>query len=503
MRRLLGFAVLALGAAPAAAQRDPRLARLDAYIEKTRAEWKAPAVAVAIVRNDSVIFAKGYGVLEAGKSTKADENTIFAIGSSSKAFTTASLAMLVDEGKLKWDDPAAGYLPGWQLSDPWVTREITIKDLITHRVGLDRADLIWEGTDFSRAEVFRRQRFIKPQSSFRYRFGYNNHMFLAAGEVIEHLTGKSWDDFVRERIFEPLGMRRTVSSTRPLSGMTNVATPHGWLGDSVVPIPWHNLDNMAPAGSINSSVRDMAEWVRLQLGDGVYRGRRLVSAAAMKAMHSPQMVVPIERWYASMSPVNHQMVPGTHVFLYGLGWFLQDYKGRYIIQHGGSIDGMRALVMLVPDEKLGLVALTNQNPSNVDEAIMFRVLDEYLGGSVTDWGKVMLDSMTALRRRDDEAIRKAEAARVPNTHPSLPLAQYAGTYADSAYGTAVVEERGGTLALRVGILNGTLEHWHFDTFVVHWNTPTKDRALVTFELNARGQATKIILPGLAEFQRSQ
>jgi hypothetical protein len=197
------------------------------------------------------------------------------------------------------------------------------------------------------------------------------------------------------------------------------------------------------------------------------------------------------------------MVPGTHVFLYGLGWFLQDYKGRYIIQHGGSIDGMRALVMLVPDEKLGLVALTNQNPSNVDEAIMFRVLDEYLGGSVTDWGRVMLDSMTALRRRDEEAIRRAEAARVPNTHPSLPLAQYAGTYADSAYGTAVVEERDGALALRVGILNGTLEHWHFDTFVVHWNTPTKDRALVTFELNARGQATKITLPGLAEFHRSQ
>lgn len=504
MRRLMVavLAAAAVGPVSAAAQvRDPRLRALDAYVEKTRVEWRAPAVGVAVVVRDSVVFAKGYGVLEAGKPAKADQNTIFAIGSSSKAFTTAALAMLVDEGKLGWDDRAAERVPGWQLADPWVTREVTIKDLVTHRIGLDRADRIWGGTDFSRDQILERQRHIDRIASFRYQFGYNNHMFLVAGRAIENASGKTWDDFIRERIFQPLGMARASSSTKPLAGMSNVATPHNWIGDSVVAVPWHNLDNMAPAGSINASAREMGEWLRLQLGRGVYRGRRLISEAAMKEMHSPQTVIPIERWYASLSPVNHQMVPGTKFFMYGMGWFLQDYKGRYLVHHGGSIDGMRALVAMAPDEQIGIVVLTNQNPSNVDEAVAFKFFDLYFGGATRDWSRVMLDSMSAVRGRMRAAERAAEAARVAGTSPTLAIGKYAGVYADSAYGELEVKEESGKLTVKMGTYGGPADHWNFDTFRVQWNDGSRSRSFLTFRIGANGVPTAVVAPGLPELRR--
>ncbi len=499
---ILGVGLGAVIAAPAWGQRgDSRLRALDQYAEKARAEWQAPALSVAVVVRDSVVFSKGYGVLEKGKPARADEQTIFAIGSSTKAFTTASLAMLIDEGKLKWDDPASGLLPGWELADPWVTREITVKDLVTHRVGLDRADRIWGATTFDRSEILRRQRFIKRGASFRSIYGYNNHMFLAAGRVIEQVGGMSWDDFVKRRIFDPLGMTRATTSTKPLASMPNVATPHAWGRDSVIPIPWHNIDNIGPAGSINASAREMAEWVRLQLGNGIYRGKRLVSEAAIKEMHSPQTVIPVERWFASLSPVNHQMVPGTHFFMYGLGWFLQDYKGRYLVHHGGSIDGMRCLVGMAPEENIGIVVLTNLNPSSVDEAIMFKFFDLYFGGTERDWSRVMLDSTLVLRERALAQGRARESARVAGTTPTLPIAKYAGIYSDSAFGDAEVREESGKLTIRFGVASGDLEHWQYDTFRIAWNTPTRDRSFVTFRVGADAVARTAVLPGVPELVR--
>lgn len=481
---------------------DPKLAAIDAYAAKARAEWGTPALALAIVKDDSIVFARGYGVGQAG-GRAVDENTLFAIGSSTKAFTTAALAILADAGKFKWDDRAAPYLPGWQLADPWVTREITIRDLVAHRVGLDRADFIWGGTDFTRDDILRRQRYIGTTASFRLKFGYNNHMFLAAGTIIERLSGKSWDAFVRERIFDPLGMRRSNSTTKAFGSDPNVASPHARIGDSAVAIPWHNIDNIAPAGSINSSAREMAEWVRFQLGQGKWRGQQLVSERNMNEMHSPQTVIPLEPWFSSLSPVNHQMVPGTHFFLYGLGWFLQDYRGRKVVQHGGSIDGMRALVGLLPEERLGLVVLTNLNPSSVDEAIMFRVFDEYLGGDKRDWSRDMLAEFKAAVRRGDDAAKAALGQQVPDTKPSLALGQYAGTYSDSAYGDAVVREENGKLMIRIGTLTGDLEHWHFDTFRVMYRVPARSTVLATFRLDPRGSPASLTVPGFPELKRGR
>lgn len=482
------------------AQSDPRLTAIDAYAAKARAEWNAPALALAIVKDDSVVFLRGYGTVEAG-GRPADENTLFAIGSSTKAFTTAALAMLVDEGRFKWDDRAAPFLPGWQLADPWVTREMTIRDLVAHRVGLERADYLWSGTEFTRDDIMRRQRYIETAASFRLKFGYNNHMFLASGMLIERLTGKTWDRFVRQRIFEPLGMARSNSSTMAFGTDPNVATPHARVGDSAVKIPWHNIDNVAPAGSINSSAREMAAWVRFQLANGKWRGQQLVSERNMREMHAPQTVIPIDPWFSSLSPVNHQMVPGTNFFLYGLGWFLQDYRGRKVVQHGGSIDGMRALVGLIPDERLGLVVLTNLGPSSVDEAIMFRVFDEYLGGTKRDWSRDMLTEFRAAARKGEEAARTAMGQPTPNTRPSLALASYAGTYSDSAFGDVIVREENGRLVLQAGRIIADIGHWHYDTFKATYRGPARASALVTFRLTGQGTVAALALPGFPELRR--
>ena len=498
--------VVGLAANASAQPKDARLKALDLYAEKARAEWKAPALAVAVVVKDSVVFAKGYGVLELGKPAKTDENTVFAIGSSTKAFTTASLGMLVDQGKLKWDDPVAPILPGWELADPWVTREITVRDLVTHRVGLERADRIWGATTFDRSEILRRQRYIKRVASFRSTYGYNNHMFEVAGQVIQNVSGMSWDQFVTQRIFGPLGMTRATTTAKALTTMGNVATPHAWGRDSVVPIPWHDIDNIGPAGSINASAKAMAEWLRLQLGNGMYKGQRLVSEAAMKEMHSPQTVIPLERWFASVSPVNHQMVPGTHFFMYGMGWFLQDYRGRYLVQHGGSIDGMRCLVAMSPEDNIGIVVLTNLNPSSVDEALMFKFFDLYFGGgggggAERDWSRVMLDSMLAVRARGLTQERAAEGARLAGTSPTLPLGKYAGVYADSAFGEAEIREGSGKLTIQFGTATGELEHWQYDTFRITWNTVTRDRSSATFRIGTDGSAKAMVLPGVPELVR--
>src|SRR5205807_3855040 len=357
----LPFFFLVLPGSTAQAQVDP-LKGLDEYIKKALMEWEVPGLALAIVKNDKVILARGYGVRKLGETTPVDEYTLFAIGSATKAFTAAALAMLVDEGKIKWDDPVTKYLPGFQLYDPYVTREITIRDLLAHRSGLDRNEVIWYGSRNSREDVLRRLRFVKPGSSFRSKFGYQNVMYLAGGQIIPEVTKTSWDEFVQEKIFKPLGMTSSLTSIRPLRASPAVATPHQKIEDKVQIIPWRNIDNIGPAGSINSNVHDMAQWLRLQLGEGIYEKNRLLGSGAVQQMHAAQTVIPLEGTMARLNP-------NAHFLCYGLGWFLQDYRGRKLVEHGGNIDGMSAMVAMLPEEKLGLVVLTNLNGAQLPQAL--------------------------------------------------------------------------------------------------------------------------------------
>ncbi|MEJ7811710.1 MAG: serine hydrolase [Gemmatimonadaceae bacterium] len=485
-----------IAAQQAASQREP-YPGFDAYVDAALKTWKVPGVALAVVRNDSVIYAKGYGVREIGKPAPVDERTIFAIGSSSKAFTAAAVAMLVDEKKVSLDAPAATYLPNLQLFDPYATRELTVRDLLSHRSGLARGELAWYGSGFDRDEIVRRVRFLQPSWSFRGQFGYQNIMYIAAGQVAAHVMNKSWDDVIRDRIFTPLGMTASSTTIRDLAGQSDLATPHAERNDTVRAVAWRNLDNAGPAGSINSNVVDMAQWVRLQLGKGSIGGKRLISAKMVEEMHTAQTVVRLDS-------AAKEMNPETHLQAYGLGWFVQDYRGRLVVQHGGNVDGFTALVAMMPEEKVGLVLLTNMNGTPLPTALMNKVFDLHLKAPPRDWSADLRKRADAQLAKAREAQKRTEAQRVPNTKPSLPLAQYAGDYADSLYGELTIREANGKLSLTFGpIWHGELEHWHFDTFRTKFDTPVLGPIPVTFRLNAAGKVddAQLDLVGPATFKR--
>ncbi|HET9984387.1 MAG TPA: serine hydrolase [Longimicrobiales bacterium] len=491
----LAAAALAV-AAPAAAQKGP-LGGLDAYTARALKDWQGAGLAIAVVKDDSVVFAKGYGVREVGKPAKVDDRTLFAIGSNTKLFTAVLAGTMVDEGKMSWDDRATKWLPGFQLYDPYVSREITIRDMLSHRSGLGRrGDLLWYGSALDRQQILHRIRFLEPNSSFRSQFGYQNIMVLGAGEAVAAAGGKSWDDLVRERIFQPLGMSASNTSVKALDLSGNVAAPHQWMDGKPVPVPYRDIDNIGPAGSINSNVRDMAQWLRMLLEDGSYGGRQIVKATTLQEIESPQTIT---------AAMPDSLRPSTHFGAYGLGVGMVDYKGVKVLQHTGGIDGMLSLVAFVPEKQLGLVVLTNTAGHNaLFQALMYRVLDAYLGGPTRDWSAILLAQTKTQEARAEAAQKKAEAARVPGTKPSLPLEKYAGTYADSLYGQARVSLEDGHLVLRYGpAFTGDLEHWNYDTFRAKWRGAGLGggTALVGFALDAAGVAARMDVEGIAEFKR--
>ena len=492
-RRHLAALLLVACTAPLAAQQIASPA-FDDYVARTMKEWKDPGLAIGIVRNDSVIFMKGYGTRTLDRNEAIDEHTMFAIGSASKAFTATLAAMMVDAGKMRWDDQATRYLPDLQLFDPYVSKELTLRDLLTHRSGLARGDLMWFAGGYDRDEILRRVRFLRPTWSVRSQFGYQNIMYLAAGQAVAKVAGKSWDDLVRERIFNPLGMNESNTSVRALKG-SNIASPHLTINDTVRVVAYHNIDNIGPAGSINSNVADMLKWVRFQLADGKAGGKSLVAAGALAETHTAQMSIPVTAQAKALNPY-------THLQAYGMGWFLQDYRGRQLDQHGGNIDGMSAMVALMPEEKLGVVILTNSNGSPVPTLVLYRALDVLLGAPERDWNEEQKKIRDKALPAAKEAAAKRLASRVPNTKPSLPLEQYAGVYGDSLYGDVTFSVNGNALNVRYGnFIDAKLDHWHFDTF----EGPSKELAVgrmqATFALDADGKVKSVDLAGLGTFGR--
>lgn len=499
MPRRPPLAVLSVAAllAPAAAPAQAPFRDFDRYVNEAMARWEVPGLALAIVRNDSVVYAKGYGVRTLGTSDRVDARTLFAIGSSSKAFTAASVGMLVDEQRLAWDDAAARHLPGLRLFDPYASQEVTVRDLMSHRSGLSRGDRLWYGSTLSRDEILRRVRFLEPTWSFRARFGYQNIMFLAAGAIVERYAGTSWDDFVRTRIFAPLGMTASSTSILALQGRSNVASPHAEIEDTIRAVPWRNIDNIAPAGSINSSVLDMAQWIRLHLNDGEYGGQRILSSAVVQEMQAPNTIVPLEGIAA-------RLYPTANFQTYGLGWFLQDHRGRKIVHHGGNIDGMSAMVGMMPEEHLGVVILTNLNGTSLPTALMLRIFDAYLGAPPKDWSTDLHEAIRPLREQAERRQRELEEKRVEGTTPHHALEEYAGTYADadSLYGEVEVRVADAGLTLRVGpAVTGQLEHWHYETFRVTWEDRMLGKAFATFVTGADGAIDEVRVQNLATFDR--
>jgi CubicO group peptidase (beta-lactamase class C family) len=490
MIRLVGrLALLALGLAFLPASLDALPKDLDRHIEDVRKEYGVVGLAVAVVKDGQVVYAKGFGERKLGGGDSVDEETLFAIGSNTKAFTAAAIGILVDEKKMAWDDRVTRHLPWFALYDPYVTREITVRDLLSHRSGLGRrGDFNWFATDFDREEIVRRVRFLEPNSSFRSEAGYQNTMFLAAGEVMEAVSGESWDDFVASRILRPLGMTRSRTSVRELEGMANVAEPHENIDGEVVSVPHRNIDNVAPAGSILSSVSDMTRWMLLMLGEGELDGKRLLSEESAAEVWKPSIIYP-------MSAESKELFPSTHFSTYGLGWGLRDYRGRFIATHTGGIDGMLSQILLAPEEELGIVVLTNTSPAGAlaHAAVTYHILDAYLGAEgETDWRARFRELGIKQEKLQEEQERKRDESRVSGTSPSLALDRYAGAYEDEMYGKLLVSLEDGHLVLRRHTAwVGDLEHWHYDTFLVRWRDPVMGKTLVTFRLSPEGKVASL------------
>jgi CubicO group peptidase (beta-lactamase class C family) len=484
MRRT--FVVLLLSVlvvVPVRAQAPP-LAGLDDDIARAAADWRVPGLAAAVVKDGRVVFAKGYGVRTLGRPDPVDTHTLFAIGSTTKAMTAALVAMLVDEKKIEWNAPVTKYLPWFQLKDPSATRELMVRDLLTHRAGLGNADFLWYGQANTTDEILRRVRLLDPAYPIRSSFIYQNIMYAAAGEVVEAASGKPWADLLRTRILEPLGMTDTVPTAVSLSTRANVASPHAIVADRVQVIENASVDAIPSAGAVWSSVADMAKWMQFLLDGGRVGGpdgTRLISEKSFAELFTPQTIAPYD-----MYPTTRLTKP--HWMTYGLGWFQQDYRGQAVDFHTGSIDGMIAIHGLIRDQRLGVYVLGNLDHAEVRHAIMYSVFDRYLGGPARDWNADFLKLYADLQKDADAERAKRLSQRVRGTSPSLPLERFAGTYADPLYGEVTVSADAKGLEIRYGsAFIGTLEHWHYDTFQATWKAAWRDPVLVTFVLGEDGR----------------
>jgi CubicO group peptidase (beta-lactamase class C family) len=482
--------VLALCAAPAparAAEFDPK--PIAAAVEKMLDATGAPGCAVAVVRDGEVVYLQGFGVREKGKPEKVTPDTVFPIASCSKAFTATALAALADDGKLRWDDKVRDHLDSFRLADELADRDVTVRDLLCHRTGMPRHDVLWAGRDTDTAEVIRRWGQARPSTSFRSKWEYANVPFTAAGVVAGRLDGSDWAGAVKTRILQPLGMDHSSCTWKEGTAAPDHATPHYYgLDGSVSPIEWDRIDHAGGAGCVNSTARDMAAWLRFQLAGGKFDGRRLLRERTLKETHTPQMLLIPDGPFAVYFPPHV-----TRFASYGLGWFVHDYRGVTCVSHGGTLTGFRAQCVLVPEKKVGVVVLCNLRPSFVCEAVSKAALDALLGLPAEDWCAFHQARLKEADERVAEGRKKRAADRKPDTKPSLPPAGYAGEYAEPAYGRAAVAAEDGALVVRWGKLVFRLEHHHFDTFTAVLTEPkgeavASDRgtAEVLFRLGADG-----------------
>jgi len=465
-------------------------ADVDALVAKTLKTFDVPGIAVAIVKDGKIVYAKGYGVTSLATGKKVNENTLFGIASNSKAFTTAAIGILCDEGKLHLDDKVTDYIPEFKLYDPWVTSEFTIRDLLCHRsgLGLGAGDLVDfpDSTDFTLADAIHNLRYFKPVTSFRSTFAYDNQLYKVAGEVIARVSGMSWEDFIETRIMKPLGMTNSRASFQRIKGNSNYVDAHAPVEGTVKVIPRFFSTSSDAAGGIYSSVTDLSKWVIMQMDNGKYGdGKQLFSEKIHQEMWTPQTILPVG-------------APGaynTHFGAYGLGWFLNDAKGYKEVSHTGGIDGMVTKVDLIPELKLAIIVLTNQQSGAAFSAIDNQIKDTYLGINGNDWIKIYSDRVAAGKGNADKvttAVWKQVETRLKDG-PKLDNGLYAGTYHDNWLGDVVISEKDGKLwfaARRSPKLTGEVLPYKANTLVIKWNIRSMDAdAFATFTLDEDGKPT--------------
>ena len=470
-RPALAAALIAL-AAPLAARAQEPYPGLDEYIAKAVQTWKIPGMSVAIVRNDTVIYTKGFGTLSAQSRTPVNDQTLFEIGSSSKAFTATLIAMMVSDGKMNWETHLSDYLPDFKLYDPEANAEVTLRDALTHRSGIARGELVWLGSGIGREEVLHRIRFLKPESPFRSKYSYQNMMFLAAGQAAGRAAGSTWDALIPQRIFGPLGMTSSVTTSKGLA-TTNVARPHTLDHDTAIVEGMFDGENIGPAGSILSNAKDMAQWLRFQLNDGVVGGKRLVNSNALRETHSPQILAvagaPPAGRGGGGDPAARDSFPVTHFSSYGMGWFVEDYHGQLMWQHGGNTTGMTAAVGMLPEKHVGVAVLSNMQSAQLPAIVMHYIFDRALGLPKQDLSGEAYARYAVQRKRAD-SVAAAQAGEHPkDAKPPVPINAFVGTYTDSLYGDATVSIVEGQLEMSRGEWHGPLQYWNANNF--RWLLP--------------------------------
>ena len=403
---------------------------LDTYINRAMTLWRIPGVAVCVVKDNQVVLMKGYGIKEMGLNERVDENTLFMIGSNTKAFTATALAMLANEDKLSLDDKVTKYFPWFKLDDKTAGEMATVRDLLCHRLGLKtfQGDFTFYNSDLTRLQITQKMSQLKAAYPFRTKWGYTNSAFLTAGEIIPRVSGKSWEDYLKQNIFAPLGMSNTLALTAEMPKSLNRTVPHTFIDERLSPVPYGQLDNMAPAMSISSSVNDMSKWVMMLLNNGKIGVKQVIPAAAIAATRAPQDVVGTAR------RLNGQI----NYSLYGLGWQLEDYAGHNMVMHDGGVTGYVSSVTLVPDEHLGIIVLTNTDQNEFYEALKWELVDVFLKQPFRNYSEQYLaraKNEKALQQQMDKKLRDSVAL---NLQPAPFVSNYTGTYQNELYGNVSI-----------------------------------------------------------------
>ena len=490
---ILAIALSASAQQPASA--PPKLQGLDDLADRAMKEWKVPGVAIAVVQDGKVVYAKGYGYRDLENKLPVTTETQFAIGSITKSFTALAFAILKDEGKVDWDQPVREYLPEFQMNDPVASERATARDLFSHRTGLPRHDLVWYSGEFSREDLVNRVRFLKLSKGFRSAYQYNNLTVMTMGYAEGKISGLGWEGCIRQKIFDPLGMTHSNLDIQSIENSPNHAFPYEFKKDAVVKVPFHNINGIGPAGSINSSVDEMSHYLTFQLGDGKYAGKQIVSESSLREMHSPQTAIP--------DPPPQVSFPGLGHFSYGLAWVATSYRGHSLVWHNGGIDGFYALLSMLPDDHMGVVILTNMPHGHTPEVLAYNVYDRLLGLDSLPWFERYKDLDAKDKKQEEEAKKNKPTDRKTGTHPSHALAEYAGEYENPGYGKVTVTEKGGALELSVNKLGPfPLEHYHYDLFQV----PEESDSVAAgekfqFDMNKKGEIDRVgaaLEPALTE-----
>lgn len=473
----------AAGATPLS--REAAVDSLVTLVEGALDPWRVPGLALAVVLDGEVILSRGFGIRDLESGAAVTERTMFAIGSATKAFTTLTLATLVDAGVLDWDTPVREYLPGFRLHDPVATERVTTRDLVTHRTGLPSHDLLWYGSHLSREELYQRLPYLEFSEDLRVQWQYTNLMYMTAGYLGGVLAGSTWEALVRERVFEPLSMRASNFLVSETQRLEDHARPYAYRDGEVIEVPFRDLTSIGPAGSINSNLEDMIAWVRLHLGGGVVDEVRVVSAPVMDELHTPQMIISL--------PVTDVATP---IMAYAMGWFVEPYRGHRLLRHGGNIDGFSSLVTLLPDDGLGVVVLTNLEATGLPTVVTRHAIDLLLGFAPRDWNLEGIARLSAIEVQSDEAEARPDPSRWKDTNPSHDLEEYAGRYEHPGYGVVEVERVDRRLLrMTYNQMSADLEHWHFDVFRgTSEDHLALDGMFLRFALDTQGNVASVAMP---------